>query len=66
MPGRLGPPVRHAAKSPSGARLARRDRAASAVATRACVLHPVATTALDPHSKTPLEAPLVDRGNRPV
>ena len=45
---------------------ARRDRAASAVAARVCVLHPVATTAPDPHSKTPLEAPLVDRGNRPV
>src|SRR5436853_7398572 len=45
---------------------ARQDRAASAVAARVCVLHPVATTAPDPHSKTPLEAPLVDRGIRPV
>ena len=43
---------------------AHRDRAASAVAARVCVLHPVATTAPDPHSKTPLEAPLVDRGAR--
>ena len=51
-------------RAPSDARLARRDRAASAVATRVCVLHPFATTAPDPHSKTPLEAPLVDRGAR--
>jgi len=49
-------------RAPGGARLARRDRSASAVATRMCVLHPFATTAPDPHSKTPLEAPLVDRG----
>ena len=51
-------------RAPGDARLARRDRAASAVATRVCVLHPFATTAPDPHSKTPLEAPLVDRGAR--
>jgi len=53
----LGPPC------PSGdAHQARRDRAASAVATRVCVLHPSATTAPDPHLRTPPEAPLVDRG----
>ena len=51
-----GPPC------PSGdAQQARRDRAASAVATRVCVLHPVATTAPDPHFRTPPEAP---RGSR--
>ena len=36
-------------RAPGDARLARRDRAASAVATRVCVLHPFATTAPDPH-----------------
>src|SRR5947209_15483408 len=59
---RLGPAEAPAPMVPSDARLARRDRSASAVATRVCVLHPVATTTPDPHSKTPLEAPLVDRG----
>jgi hypothetical protein len=49
-------------RAPGDARLARRDRAASAVSARVCVLHPSETTAPDPHSKTPLEAPLVDRG----
>jgi hypothetical protein len=47
---------------PRDTRLARRDRTASAVSARVCVLHPSETTAPDPHSKTPLEAPLVDRG----
>src|SRR4051812_25518001 len=63
MPGRLAPPVRHAAKSPQR-RTYRRAGTVQLrpVATRVCVLHPVATTAPDPHSKTPLEAPLVDRG----
>ena len=49
---------------PRDPRLADRDRAASAVAARVCVLHPVATTAPDPHLRTPPEAPLVDRGTR--
>src|SRR5947209_2110279 len=46
---RLGPAEAPAPLVPSDARLARRDRSASAVATRVCVLHPVATTAPDPH-----------------
>jgi len=48
--------------SPATRVSARRDRAASAASARVCVLHPSETTAPDPHSKTPLEAPLVDRG----
>jgi hypothetical protein len=46
---RLGPAEAPAPVVPSGARLARRDRSASAVATRVCVLHPFAATAPDPH-----------------
>jgi len=49
-------------RAPGGARLARRDRSASAVATRVCVLHPFATTAPDPHRRTPPEG--APRGSR--
>src|SRR4029079_5078112 len=59
---RYGPAGTGRHGSPVARGSARRDRAASAVATRVCVLPPFATTAPDPHSKTPLEAPLVDRG----
>jgi hypothetical protein len=55
-------PRRHRPSSvPSGARRARRDRAASAARLRVCVLHPNRATAPDPHFKTPHEAPLMDR-----
>src|ERR1044072_6862284 len=63
---RLGPAEAPAPMVPSGAWQGRRDRSASAASARVCVLHPSEATAPDPHSKTPLEAPLVDRGNRPV
>ena len=46
----VGTAVRHATDKPPGdARLAHRDRVASAAAARVCVLHPAATTAPDPH-----------------
>ncbi len=61
MPGRLAPPVRHAAKSPGDARLARRDRTASAAPAKGVRVAPQPATAPDPHSDA-LEAPLVDRG----
>src|SRR5262245_42808776 len=53
-----------ATQRPGGARLARRARAAAVAGTRLCVVLPCAATAPDPRSKTPLEAPLVDRGAR--
>jgi hypothetical protein len=48
--------------SPVARGSARRDRSASAVARWVCVLHPFATTAPDPHRRTPPEG--APRGSR--